>query len=54
MAHNPGYQPPAVQDAGAVVEVTLGNNNFDTNDDFSAKSYVLNFAVPPTITHHGV
>ncbi|MGR3932988.1 lasso RiPP family leader peptide-containing protein [Streptomyces sp. BRA346] len=37
----PVYTAPVVLDAGDVVEVTLGTNNFDTADDFSVKSCVL-------------
>ncbi|MEU3633033.1 MULTISPECIES: lasso RiPP family leader peptide-containing protein [Streptomyces] len=34
----PVYQAPVVLDAGAVVEVTLGTNNFDTADDTQYKN----------------
>ncbi|MFI1203497.1 lasso RiPP family leader peptide-containing protein [Streptomyces sp. NPDC020883] len=34
----PVYTAPVVLDAGDVVEVTLGTENFDTADDFSVKS----------------
>lgn len=32
------YQAPIVLDAGDVVEVTLGTNNFDTADDTQYKN----------------
>lgn len=31
----PAYQAPVVPDAGDVVEVTRGTQNFDTADDFA-------------------
>ncbi|MFL4910625.1 lasso RiPP family leader peptide-containing protein [Streptomyces sp. MMS24-I2-30] len=34
----PAYQAPVVLDAGAVVEVTLGTNNFDTADETEYKN----------------
>lgn len=39
------YTAPVVLDAGDVVEVTLGNQNFDRVDDFSVKSCVLKLDV---------
>ncbi|MFE7545768.1 lasso RiPP family leader peptide-containing protein [Streptomyces platensis] len=41
----PVYSAPVVLDAGDVVEVTLGTNNFDTADDSSVKSCVLKLDV---------
>ncbi|MEU8968185.1 lasso RiPP family leader peptide-containing protein [Streptomyces monashensis] len=32
------YEAPVVLDAGTVVEVTLGTNNFDTADDTEYKN----------------
>ncbi|MFI1864805.1 lasso RiPP family leader peptide-containing protein [Streptomyces jumonjinensis] len=32
------YEPPVVLDAGAVVEVTLGTETFDTADDTEYKN----------------
>ncbi|MFB7461324.1 lasso RiPP family leader peptide-containing protein [Streptomyces sp. NPDC088353] len=37
MGENTTYQAPVVLDAGEVVEVTLGTNNFDTADDTQYK-----------------
>ncbi|MFJ8697328.1 hypothetical protein [Streptomyces roseolilacinus] len=34
----PVYQAPVVLDADAVVEVTLGTNNFDSADDTQYKN----------------
>ncbi|WP_432011526.1 lasso RiPP family leader peptide-containing protein [Streptomyces cucumeris] len=34
----PEYTAPVVLDAGEVVEVTLGTNNFDTADDTQYKN----------------
>ncbi|MCX5451417.1 MULTISPECIES: lasso RiPP family leader peptide-containing protein [Streptomyces] len=34
----PVYSAPVVLDAGDVVEVTLGTNNFDTADDTQYKN----------------
>lgn len=34
----PVYQAPVVQEAGDVVEVTLGTNNFDHADDTQYKN----------------
>ncbi|MFI1502593.1 lasso RiPP family leader peptide-containing protein [Streptomyces platensis] len=34
----PVYQAPVVLDAGDVVEVTLGTNNFDTADNTEYKN----------------
>ncbi|WP_276204796.1 hypothetical protein [Streptomyces hirsutus] len=34
----PVYQAPVVLDAGVVVTVTLGTNNFDTADDTEYKN----------------
>ncbi|PJJ05250.1 hypothetical protein BX264_5706 [Streptomyces sp. 2333.5] len=41
----PVYSAPVVLDAGDVAEVTLGTNSFDTADDFSVKSCVLELHV---------
>lgn len=37
MTQSPAYTAPVVLDAGAVAEVTLGNQNFDTVDDTQYK-----------------
>ncbi|MFE3149125.1 MULTISPECIES: lasso RiPP family leader peptide-containing protein [Streptomyces] len=37
-ATTPVYVAPVVLDAGDVVEVTLGTNNFDTADDTQYKN----------------
>lgn len=34
----PAYEAPVVLDAGSVVEVTLGTENFDTADDTQYKN----------------
>ncbi|MER5973648.1 lasso RiPP family leader peptide-containing protein [Streptomyces sp. NPDC002055] len=34
----PEYSAPVVLDAGEVVDVTLGTNNFDTEDDTEYKN----------------
>ncbi|WP_145502597.1 lasso RiPP family leader peptide-containing protein [Streptomyces sp. CFMR 7] len=34
----PAYQAPIVLDAGDIVEVTLGTENFDTADDTQYKN----------------
>ena len=38
MESTPVYTAPVVLDAGDVVEVTLGTNNFDTADDTQYKN----------------
>lgn len=38
ITQTPVYQAPVVLDAGNVVEVTLGTQNFDTADDTQYKN----------------